>query len=307
MLSDVHDRAVRGVDKRQGAVHAEETARLASPRAASVPPSARASRPALGSPLSRPIMDVAMPTGTQMTHRAHGSPRRGWQRLSCQTPARGTHSEAGSPASPEEAPHPCPGSARPAAQPGGEQGGERPEARGHTQQRARWAPSLTKPPSHTDARHLHRGTGPPGGGPAFRSPRWKCLQGAWSWPRLGSRMETPHDPPRPGCPWEHLPRTRREAAEQPSGPEPGPRSPPAPHRASAEPTSAGQPARRTAPGGSRRWCWPAACRTSLEGEGQRSACRQDRATPQVCTQDCEAPHLVVWGPGGVLKLRCYIK
>lgn len=74
MLSDVHDRAVRGVDKRQGAVHAGETARLASPRAASVPPPARASRLALGSPLSRLIVDVAMPTGTQMTHREHRLP-----------------------------------------------------------------------------------------------------------------------------------------------------------------------------------------------------------------------------------------
>lgn len=96
------------------------------------------------------------------------------------------------------------GSAWPAAQPGGEQGGERPGARGHTQQRARQAPSPARHPSHTDTWHLHQRTGSPGGGPVSRSPQWERLQGAWSWPRLGSRMETPHNPPRPGCPWEHL-------------------------------------------------------------------------------------------------------
>lgn len=130
------------------------------------------------------------------------------------------------------------------------------------------------------------------------SPRWKRLQGAWAWPwpRLGSRMETQHDSPRSGCPvGGPVPMLSGRQQSNLQGRSPGlgyslPQ-PAAPHRASAEPTSAGQPARRTVLGGSRRWCWPAACRTSLEGEGQRSACSRVGDTPWVCTPDSEVLRL----------------
>lgn len=80
-------------------------ARLASPRAASVPPPARGEQACAPEPAVPPDRGRGNALGTQMTHREHRLPEERLAELSCQTKARGTHGEARGPW-PEEAPHP---------------------------------------------------------------------------------------------------------------------------------------------------------------------------------------------------------
>lgn len=96
------------------------------------------------------------------------------------------------------------GSVRPAAQRGGESKGASVQVLVGTPSRGQDGLPARPDTLPTWTRGVSIRTGSPGGGPVSRSPQCERLQGVWSWPRLGSRMETPHDPPRPGCPWEHL-------------------------------------------------------------------------------------------------------